>query len=321
MEKQQRVIAITGATGFIGRNLVKELHAAGNKIKILVRSKTSIPELNQVGIEHVSGSLDIPESLHKLVQNSDAIIHCAGAVRGVTRKQFNRVNVEGTGRLVTIAAEQQRPPRFLALSSLAAREPELSAYANSKRLGEQTLADHAGNMPWTTFRPPAVYGPGDKEMLPLFQAMAKGFAPMITPLDARFSLLYVQDLVTAMHRWLLQDRHPQGVYELHDGLEGGYDFPLVVKTVQQITGKRIRTLKLPTALLTFPALINWCAGQVLPYAPMLTPGKLRELAHTNWVCSNNDLQNVLDWEPAFTLLAGLENTPGWHNQAVKAHQN
>jgi nucleoside-diphosphate-sugar epimerase len=137
-------------------------------------------------------------------------MHCAGKVRGVTQQQFNRINVEGTARLATVAAEQTHPPRFLALSSLAAREPQLSAYANIKKLGEEALASHAGNMLWTAFRPPAIYGPGDREMLPLFKAMAKGMAPMITPANTRFSLLYVQDLVAAMHRWLQQDTHIRG---------------------------------------------------------------------------------------------------------------
>jgi hypothetical protein len=89
---------------------------------------------------------------------------------------------------------------------------------------------------------------------------------------------------------------------------------LVVETVQQLTGGNIRTLKLPLALLTPPAMINWIAGQILPgYSPMLTPGKLRELGHSNWVCSNKDLQQKLDWHPGYDLMNGLQQTPGWRD--------
>jgi len=251
-------------------------------------------------------------SLDKLVNGCDAVIHCAGAVRGVTEAQFNRTNEEGTARLAAIAAEQNQPPRFLALSSLAAREPQLSAYANSKKRAELALTKAAGNMPWLALRPPAVYGPGDKEMLPLFQAMAKGIAPMITPRDARFSMIFVQDLVAAMQAWLQQETPATGIYELHDGHPQGYRFSQVVDVARQISGKSVRTLNIPLALLSPVAGFNWLAGQLLSnYHPMLTPGKLRELGHHNWVCDNQALQQKLDWQPKFGLKEGLLATPGW----------
>ena len=105
----------------------------------------------------------------------NAVVHCAGVVRGATRGDFESVNVSGVAALATISSEQQPPPRFLSLSSLAAREPSLSYYAASKREGERALAQTAGDMQWAVLRPPAVYGKGDKELLPPISVDASWF--------------------------------------------------------------------------------------------------------------------------------------------------
>ena len=81
--------------------------------------------------------------------------------------------------------EQQHLPRFISISSLAAREPHLSPYAESKKKGEEILAKRAGDRPWAVLRPPAVYGPGDKELLPLFRWMFRGIGPVLGPPEAR----------------------------------------------------------------------------------------------------------------------------------------
>ncbi|MCU7959341.1 MAG: NAD-dependent epimerase/dehydratase family protein [gamma proteobacterium symbiont of Bathyaustriella thionipta] len=314
MSQSPQRVAITGASGFIGQNLLQQLSEPHYSLKVLLRSQPPQSILRQSNVEIVKGSLQDSGSLQQLVKGCDAVIHCAGAVRGVTEAQFNRTNEEGSARLAGIAASQSQPPRFLALSSLAAREPQLSAYANSKKRAENALTKAAGNMPWLALRPPAVYGPGDKEMLPLFQAMAKGIAPMITPRDARFSMIFVQDLVAVMHIWLQQETPATGIYELHDGHAQGYCFSQVVDVVRQISGKRVRTLNVPLALLSPLAAFNWVAGQLMShYQPMLTPGKLRELGHHNWVCDNQALQKKLDWQPAFGLQEGLRATPGWQS--------
>ena len=103
------------------------------------------------------------------------MVHGAGAVRGNSQADFDRVNVTGTATLLDAIADLPSPPRILLLSSLAAREPQLSWYAHSKREGEQQLEKHP-RLDWVILRPPAVYGPGDREMLPLFQAMSRGSA-------------------------------------------------------------------------------------------------------------------------------------------------
>jgi nucleoside-diphosphate-sugar epimerase len=239
------------------------------------------------------------------------VVHCAGAVRGATAADFNAVNVDGLERLVRAALSLSPRPRFLSLSSLAARAPALSHYASSKHQGEVALAAMAEDMEWVALRPPAVYGPGDKEMLPLFQWMGRGIAPVLGEPHARLSLLYVEDLCAAVLTWLDAGSCRCGVYELNDTQTGGYSWDETIAKVSALRARRIIGLPLPAALLKFIALINVAAARLIGYAPMLTPGKVRELRHPDWVADNSALTAEIGWQPIFSLEQGLRRTMGW----------
>ena len=298
--------------------LISQLTAAGWRVKALVRPASAhlLPEIS--GLEAVVGSLQDRESLQRLLQDAYAVVHCAGAVRGATAADFNAVNVAGVEQLVRAALSLPSRPRFLSLSSLAARAPELSHYASSKRQGEHALASMAGDMEWVALRPPAVYGPGDKELLPLFQWMARGIAPVPGQADARVSLLYVADLGAAVLQWLDSAECPSGIYELNDTQAGGYSWDEIIDRVSTLRCRRIIRLGLPALLLRSIAAVNVSAARLFGYAPMLSPGKVRELRHPDWVGDNTALTAAIGWEPAFSLEDGLKLTMGWGEQEPTA---
>lgn len=308
-------MAITGATGFIGNRLTRRLCAAGWPVRVLIRSPTKAANLAELPLQRIVGTLEQSDSLQRLVDRVYAVIHCAGAVRGIALADFSQANVLGLARLATTAARQSPSPRFLALSSLAAREPHLSPYAASKWEGERQLAAAAGGMPWCALRPPAVYGPGDRELRPLFRWMGRGIAPVLGSANARFSLLYVDDLVAAIMQWLEQPRCVQGVFELHDGKPGGYDWNEAAAIVAAARARPVRRIPIPTSLLQLLAGANVAIARLAGYAPMLTPAKARELSHSNWVCDNAALSRVLDWTPRISLAEGLRLTFGWDASA------
>lgn len=263
--------------------------------------------------ELVQGDLHNAAALRRLVDDAFAVVHCAGAVRGVSQADFDRVNVQGVENLVAAmtADGQAEPARLLSLSSLAAREPSLSFYAQSKSRGEQVLVEQASQIPWLALRPPAVYGPGDRELLPLFRLMAKGIAPVFGRRDARFSMIYVDDIAGLVLAWLRQSVPVSGIYAFDDGKPGGYGWDEVAATVARLCRRPVRTVRVPAPVLDIPARINRSLAGMFGYAPMLTPEKLRELRHPDWVCDNQSLQRVLDWQPRYPLEQGLINTPGW----------
>jgi nucleoside-diphosphate-sugar epimerase len=306
-----RTIAVTGATGFIGGMLVNHLVTAGYHVRAMTRPRSAhkLPELP--GLEAVIGSLQDSTSLNRLLQGACTVVHCAGAVRGVTAADFNAVNVDGVKQLVRVALSRSPRPRFLSLSSLAARAPQLSHYATSKRQGEDVLANMADDMEWVALRPPAVYGPGDRELLPLFQWMGRGIAPVLGVADARMSLLYVEDLCAAVLRWLDAGQCRSGVYELNDTRAGGYSWDEIIANVSALRARRIIKLPLPAILLRSIAAMNITTARLIGYAPMLTPGKVRELRHPDWVADNTALTAAIGWRPGFSLEEGLRRTMGW----------
>jgi len=295
-------VAVTGATGFIGSVLLKSLIKGGWKVRALTRSPRSDDEFTQ----WVEGDLDNLSALRSLVKDVSAVVHCAGRVRGSSLEDFVHANVEGTANLVRASIQQSSPPRFLLISSLAARQPELSWYATSKRMAEQLVIDHSRIMPCAVFRPTAVYGPGDKEMSPLFRATRRGILPMVGQPSMRFGLLHVSDLVTAILCWLSARIPVHGVYELDDGTPGGYDSQSVAAIAQDVWERPVYCIFLPAPLVSLIANINLWLARLLRYSPMLTPGKVRELQHPDWVCDIAPLTRALpDWQPCIRLREAL----------------
>ncbi len=141
------------------------------------------------------------------------------------------------------------------LSSLAAREPNLSWYAASKRAGEALLAQRP-DLDWVILRPPAVYGPGDREMLPVFQAMARGIAPVPGAATARISLIHVTDLVTAVIACLASGAARGQTLTLCDGKADGYDWRDMADLVAAVWGRKVRLWQVPRWLLDSAAWAN-----------------------------------------------------------------
>lgn len=306
------LIALTGATGFIGATLLSRLTGAGWRVRALCRQRRGrIPE-SIAGVEWVHGDLRDSRALEALVAGTYAVVHCAGTVRGARRSDFDSVNAEGAGRIATAAAGLAPAPRFLLMSSLAARMPELSYYAASKWRGENAVKAAAKDLLWTILRPPAVYGPGDRELAPLFRCIARGFAPVPAHASGRFSLIHVDDLASAVLRWLAADAGYGRIFELDDGRPGGYDWDAVLTLAGRALGRAspVQRVPIPVPLLRLAAWANLGAATLLRYAPMLTPGKVREITHPDWLCDSHDFADATGWRPAIGLESGLERMYG-----------
>jgi nucleoside-diphosphate-sugar epimerase len=297
------LVALTGATGFIGTALLNSFTRTGIKVRALSRQAKPDSDL----VEWVTGDLNSPQALRTLIDGADTIIHCAGVVRGKSNEEFLANNSTGTANLIAACDGQSEIKRFLLISSLAAKHPELSWYAFSKYKAEQALKSGRNKLPgWTILRPTAVYGPGDKEIRPLLQAMKMGLLT-VPNTNSKFSLIHINDLVIAIMLWATQTTPVEGVYELDDGTANGYNWEKLIELAKSNWGKSVFKIPIPVTLLKMLAITNLGLAKLFQYSPMLTPGKIQEITHPDWTCDNTLISSTLNWHPSIQLSDAMQD--------------
>ncbi len=307
-----RLVAITGATGFLGRYIVGALAAQGWRLRILARRPTDHPQLAGMKMEVVLGDLSDRQALRALVDGADTIVHAAGLIKASSAAAFEAVNVYGTANLARAIEECQVSARVLLVSSMAAREPQLSAYARTKRAGEKLLmAVLSRRCDWTIVRPCVIYGPWDRETLTIFQAVDHHifFRPLTA--NGRVAVIHAADAAAAIAN--LCDRGPAGsVFELADERTQGYSWAEIVATAEAATDSKALAIPLPGLAVRAAGAISLCAARLLRRAPMFTPGKAREILHADWG-SRVERQPPADlWSPAIGLAQGFRDTVCWY---------
>ena len=308
-EQPTATIGVTGATGFIGQHLVRALRRDSAHVRALTRRAQTPGDDDLPGsLTWVAGSLSDELQLRHLVEGCDAVIHLAGAIKALNRDEFLAQNAEGTRRLARMAAELPEPPRFIHVSSLAAREPRLSNYAASKRESEKALRPFASKMSISILRPPAVYGPGDLETLRIFTMAARGFAVVPPDAQARLSMIHVDDLVAAILNLLPLRDDPGEPLEIDDGQPGGHDWAGVVNAAGQALKVTPRLIALPSPVLYLAGGVWSLFAQISGNPSTLSWDKIPELLHPNWVAHG---PTVPGWSPRWSLPDGFKNTVNW----------
>lgn len=297
--RKTRTLAVTGGTGFVGRHLLQMALDSGYEVRALTRGWKP-PEHE---ISWVDGALDRPESLLKLCTGADAVIHVAGLING-SRSEFDAVNAGGTAAMID-AARKAGVRRFVHISSLAAREPELSDYGRSKAKSERLVA--ASGLEWTIIRPPAVYGPGDRETLELFKMAARGLVPL--PPGGRFSLIHAEDLSRLVLAVIDEPDTVSEIYEPDDGQQNGWEHGQFARTLGTSLGKSPATIAVPKLLLQGASRIE---GLFRRSKAKLTPDRVRYFCHPDWVVAAERRPPERLWQARIPTEAGLAATAGWY---------
>ena len=289
------ILALTGATGFVGARLVEAALAEGHEVRALTR-RAQPP---RAGVTWVEGALEHPDALAMLVAGAEAVIHVAGVVNAPDRAGFAAGNIAGTQAMVAAA---RAVPRFVHVSSLAAREPALSAYGWSKAEAEEAARAASG---WTIVRPPAVYGPGDTELRDLFRAARAGIVPL--PPRGRMSAIHVDDLAALL---LALARAPgdHAAYEA-DGPDGAVTHAAFARAIGAAVGRRVLPLHLPAPLLRLAARGD---GLLRGQRAKLTPDRVAYMTHPDWSANPAKAPPPALWRPRIALDEGLADTARWY---------
>jgi uncharacterized protein YbjT (DUF2867 family) len=297
------VLAVTGGTGFVGGTLVRHAAMRGQPVRALARR----PQPPQKGVRWIDGALDRPDALAMLVEGADAVVHVAGVVNAPTRDAFAAGNVEGTLAMVE-AAKAAGVRRFIHVSSLAAREPDLSDYGWSKAKAEQVVA--ASGLDWTAVRPPAVYGPGDREMLDLFRMARRGV--VMLPPGGRLSVIEVSDLSRLLLSLVGEPETLAEIYEPDDGVPGGWSHEEFGRAIGAAVGRRVVTVATPKPALKVASTLDRLFRRS---AAKLTLDRVNYFSHPDWVVDPDRRPPADIWSPHIETRAGLRATANAYRAA------
>jgi nucleoside-diphosphate-sugar epimerase len=293
-------LAITGGTGFVGSHLIDAALAAGHRVKALTRRAQ--PERD--GVDWVLGDLGTRDALEWLVDDAEAIIHVAGTISASTAAAFEKGNVAGTLAMLA-AATAGGVQRFVHVSSLAAREPKLSLYGASKHKAEELV--HSSGLDWVIARPPAVYGPGDKETLELFRMAKLGL--MLMPPKGRVSVIHVDDLARLLIALAGYSAPSNLLVEADDGKASGWTHREFARALGKAVGTKPAIVSSPGIVLRLAAR----ADQLFrgPRAK-LTVDRAAYFSHRNWVIEPKRACPPGLWQPQIPTDQGLRETADWY---------
>jgi nucleoside-diphosphate-sugar epimerase len=326
-EGQERRALVTGATGFVGSHLCDDLLRRGAGVTGLVRSTSDTRWVAEgVRIDR-TGLGASAEELARVIDGHRVVYHLAGAVRAIRYADFLRTNAEATGRLLEACLlARPRPERFVLVSSLAACGPApgegrvderqapapISDYGRSKLEGERIALAHRDRLSVCVLRPTVVYGPRDRELLPILKLAERGLLTATGGPDQVVNFCHVEDIVQGIR---LAGSAPIASGETFLlGAERETTMAELAGMLARAVGRPVRLLAIPRSLLLTAAIAveTWAALRQRP--AMLTRQKLPEL-HASWRLDLGAAFERLGYRPRWELEAGLAATVRWGREA------
>lgn len=313
-----RSAAVTGATGFIGWHLTTELRDRGWKVRAIVRptSDRAVPE----GVERVSAALHAKD-LVEACDGVDVIFHLAAKLHGRSRQALDAVNVEGTRQVMTAASAVGA--RLVHVSSLAALGPSTPArpcqeddeprpvnwYGESKLAAEQLLRQSPAW--WTILRPAVVYGPRDRQFLPLFRLAKLGLFLRPPRPEAAYNVVHVNDVVRAILAAAGADRARHQLLFV-----GGAEHPTgdeILQAIAHAVGSVYRPISFPNAIVRAAA---WAGDVTFGWgAPRsFDSERLKELLAEGFACRIDRARDIIGFAPSVTLAEGFAALADWYRQ-------
>jgi nucleoside-diphosphate-sugar epimerase len=336
---------ITGASGFIGWHLAERLLNEGKRVRLLVRRPEAVADLAHKGAEVVVGSLSDAAAIRRAVDGARIVYHLAAMTCAFSVQQLMRANRGGTRAIARACADQPERPVLVQVSSVAAAGPTarghirsetetpspVSNYGRSKLSGELAAAEFAGEVPITIVRPGIVFGPRNREMLPMFRTIKYGnFHPVPGWNTPPLSLLHIDDALEILLRAAERgSRLPAaaGSRKQHQALEqltsgSGVYFAAAPEYPDYAElGRMMRSLlsrpyaPILPVLGPFPwivAGINERLARLRGRPESFNLDKIREAQAESWACSPEKAATELGCQASKSLTDHLASTVAWY---------
>ncbi len=318
-------ILVTGSSGFIGSHLLNKLSEDRHELSVFLRTASSVQNFQSV--QFFRGDFFDVDSLKKAVENQDIIIHCGGVTKVKIPADFYRFNTEVTCNL-TQAVRQWNPnlKLFIYFSSLSAAGPlsfndlshqeiedsPVSHYGKSKKMAEDAVKE--SGLPFAIVRPPAVYGPGDRDIFIYFKLVNSGIAPVMGDGKQMLSLVFVQDLVEGLALIINHVEKAKGqVFYFNDGHPVNWR-EIRETMIDVIKPQRVLRFTVPVWLLYPLAVLVEGWNRLLGRTNAFNREKVFEMKQISWLCSSGVAQSVLGYTPAVSLASGFKKTWQWYLQ-------
>jgi uncharacterized protein YbjT (DUF2867 family) len=274
-------IFITGATGFVGREVASLLSSGGHSIRILARNPDTPKArdlVSKFNVEVHTGDVTKADSLRDALRETDAVIHLVGIISEMGNSTFENIHTRGTENMVR-AAQQQGAKRFVHMSALGTRPNAISRYHRSKWAAEECV--RASGLDITIFRPSLIYGAGDG-FVNLFARIIRlsPIVPVPGRKDALFAPLPVKAVTKAFVRAATERAEESRSFDLCG--QERLTLSQIIDGICSVLGKRRFKVHVPNGLARFQAtLLEWFFPAVLRQPPPLNRDQLLMLQEDN----------------------------------------
>jgi nucleoside-diphosphate-sugar epimerase len=318
---------VTGASGFIGSHLVEHLLQKKTAVRVLLRRTSSREWLKNLQLEEVTGDLFDKEALREAVQGVDFIYHSAGLTKAKTSQEYYRANAEGTKNLLQAALEHNPGlTRFVLVSSQTAAGPShsetpitesapprpITTYGKSKLRAEEECLDVAAQIPVTIVRPPAVFGPRDKDIFEFFNTFGKGLQPIVGFSENYVSLVHVRDLVRGTVLAGESASARGNTYFISSRVV--YGWKEVGEITRRVMGRNAMRLRIPEFGVYAISAVAEFFSLFSSKPALINLEKARDMVQDYWTCDSSSAKRDFGYEQEIDLEEGIRDTVQWYRE-------
>jgi nucleoside-diphosphate-sugar epimerase len=319
------IALVTGATGFIGSHLVDLLLERKYAVRVLLRKTSDTVWLEGLPLEFVYGDLFDRDALARAVTGVDYVFHSAGVTKAKTPGEYYLGNTHGVMNILdAVSLHNPGLKRFVQISSQTAAGPSpgftpvteeatphpITNYGKSKLKAEQACAKHSDKIPITIVRPPAVYGPRDRDVYEFFNTLSKGLQPMVGMKEKFVSLIHVSDLVRGFVMAAESKKAAGQTYFISS--KQVYGWKEIGEVARGVIGKSAIRIRIPEAGVFAIAAFSEFFGLFSRKPVLINFEKARDMVQDYWTCDSSKAQRDFGFTQQITLEAGIRNTVEWY---------